>query len=269
MPEAPDLEAIRAVLNRECAGRTITRVEVRSGTVIRLPVAAFTARLTGRTLGPVMRRGKFLIFAFETADRLVVNQMLVGRWQLTAPATKRPARTQFVLHLSDGRELRYIDARVMGKVYLVEAGHLDQVPQFAEMGPDLLDPALTETVFLERLRRYRGQVKNVLVNHQFVAGIGNAYADEILFEAGIHPFAKVSGLAADRRRALYAALRSVMAWAIPEVAARMGDATDEKPRDFLRVHRKGGEPCSRCGTRISEISPQQRVTSFCRTCQPA
>ena len=95
-----------------------------------------------------------------------------------------------VLTLANGYDLRYVDERLMGKVYLVEEGALDQIPQFAEMGPDALSPELTDEVFAQRLRRHPGQIKGILVNHKFVAGIGNAYADEILFAASIHPYRK-------------------------------------------------------------------------------
>ena len=93
------------------------------------------------------------------------------------------------------------------------------------------------------MKPYRGQVKNVLVNAKFIAGIGNAYVDEILFVAGVHPFTEVSDLDEERRRGLYRAIHEVLDWAIPIVAEEMGENTDKKPRGFLCVHRKGGEPC--------------------------
>jgi len=268
MPEIPDLENIRAVFNRRLSGLTIEQVELLQPIVVRVAREEFEGRLLGARFGQVRRLGKFLLFALETGDVLVVNAMLVGRFQHVEPGKKRHARTCFALTLSDGRELRYVDQRFMGKVYLVDAEALGTVPQLGEMGPDVLDPALTEDAFLERLRRYRGQVKNVLVNAKFIAGIGNAYMDEVLFVAGVHPFTKVSTLSEERRRGLYRAIHEVLDWAIPIVAEQMGDNTDKKPRDFLRVHRKGGEPCPSCGHPISEVSPRQRVTSFCRHCQP-
>jgi formamidopyrimidine-DNA glycosylase len=267
VPEVPDLVSVAAVLNRHLPGLRVIGVDLLQPIVVRVAREEFQARLQGAVLGRVRRYGKFLLFALESGDVLVVNAMLVGRFQYVEPGKKRHARTGFALSLSDGRELRYVDQRLMGKVYLVAEEALDTVPQFGVMGPDVLDPGLTEDVFLERLKRYRGQVKNVLVNAQFVAGIGNAYVDEILFIAGVHPFTKVSTLDESRRRDLYRAIHAVMAWAIPIVAEEMGEQTDKKPRDFLRVHRKGGAPCPTCGTTISEVSPNRRVTSFCRRCQ--
>ncbi len=268
MPEIPDLENVRAVLNRRLPGVAVTAVDVLYPVVVRVPVEEFRARLSGASFGAVSRRGKFLLFALSTKDVLAVNPMLTGRFQYVPPSHKRAARTCLLLTLSDGHDLRYVDDRYMGKVYLVAQEDLATVPQFAEMGPDALDPALTEDLFVTRLRRYRGQVKSVLVNAKFIAGIGNAYADEILFVAGIHPFTKVTKLEEARRRGLYRALHEVMAWAIPIVREEMGEELDRKPRDFLRVHRRGGDPCPQCGTAISEVSPSRRVTSFCRRCQP-
>ena len=111
-------------------------------------------------------------------------------------------------------------------------------------------------------------MKNALVNAKFIAGIGNAYSDEILFNAGIHPFTKISSLPEDRRIRLYESTRETLAWASAIAADEIGSRIDTKPRDFLNVHRKGGQPCPRCSAVISEVSPNRRITSFCRTCQP-
>ncbi len=181
------------------------------------------------------------------------------------------ARTCIVLGVEGGRELRYLDERVMGKVYLVEREALPTLPGWSGAGPDLLDPALTEEVWLERLKRYRGGIKNILTNAQFVQGIGNAYADEVLWEARINPYTAKTKLGEEDLRRLYHAARAVMAWATPLVSERMvqGDTLDyEERRDFLRVHRRGGEACPRCSSRITEITAGQRITDFCRTCQP-
>ena len=273
MPEIPDLEAVRAVLEPALRGRRIERVETPRATVIRVPAAEFRARVTGRAVESITRRGKFLLFHLNSADVLVVNPMLRGRFQRAPVGAKRPARTCVVLTLGPAaaphaEELLYIDERLMGKWYLASREALDSIPQFGELGPDALDAKLTQAVLLQRLRRYRGQVKTTLINQQFIAGIGNAYADEILFRAGIHPLHTVRDLDEDGRRRLYRAMGDVLAWAIPIVLEAMGEATETKPRDFLRVHRKGGQPCPQCGTRISEMRPHRRVTSYCRHCQP-
>lgn len=271
MPEIPDLEAIRGFLNRRLPGQRIERAEALIPVVFRVPKQEFASVLEGNTFGETTRRGKFLLFELESGHRLVVNAMLTGRFQYCPPAEKRRAKTCMVLALSDGQELRYSDDRLMGKVYLVEEEGLSRVPQFAEMGPDALAPELSEDVFAERLRRHNGQIKNILVNHKFVAGIGNAYADEILFEAGIHPYRKRPTLSDEEVRRLHRAVRSVLAdWATPIVAERMKDGLAyEEVRDFLRVHRRGGQPCPNDSSHtLTEITAGGRITTFCRHCQP-
>jgi formamidopyrimidine-DNA glycosylase len=269
VPEVPDLEAIRAFFNRRVAGLTVERVDVPIPVVIRVPREEFIRLVTGDSLGEVHRYGKFLLFSLASGRILVVNPMLTGRFTYVEPKARRHARTCLVLMLSNGCEIRYADQRFMGRVYLATPDTLNTVPQFAEMGPDVLDPALTEAAYKERLKKHNGQIKGILVNHKFVAGVGNAYSDEILWEAKVHPYRKRTQLSDEEQSALYHATRSVLQWAGEIVAEKMAESIDyEEWRDHLRVHRRGGQPCPRCGSTISEITAGQRITSFCRTCQP-
>lgn len=269
MPEVPDLEAIRSFLNRHIVGQRITKVETPIPFRVRLPREEFVRLLAGDTFGEVHRYGKFLLFTLASGRLLVINPMLTGRFAYAEPQARRPPRTALVFGLENGYELRYADERRMGRIYLTTPERLQSLPQFPEMGPDVLDPKLTEQLFRERLLRFRGQIKSILVNHRFVAGIGNAYADEILWEAGIHPYRKRTQLSDAEVSALYRAVHSVIAWATAIVKDKMSDAIDYGEwRDHLRVHRRGGQPCPRCGGTISEITAGGRVTSFCRRCQP-
>lgn len=269
MPEVPDLEAIRGFLNRRIVARSVQRVDVFIPIVLRIPRNDFIRLMTGDTFGEVHRQGKFLLFPFASGRVMAINAMLTGRFAYVDRKVKRLAKTCFALALDEETELRYADERLMGRVYLVSAEELHTIPQFAEMGPDVLSSELTEDIFRERLRRHNGQIKGILVNHRFVAGIGNAYSDEILWEARIHPYRKRTQLGAEDIRNLYAAVRSVFEWAMPIVAEKFSESLDYTEwREHLRVHRRGGQPCPRCGSRISEITAGQRITSFCRTCQP-
>ena len=171
-----------------------------------------------------------------------------------------------MLGLSDGHELRYNDTADMGKIYL--AADLSAVPAFAEQGPEATADALTLDVFRARLKPHRGEIKGVLTDQAFVAGIGNAYADEILWAARLYPFRRTARLDAEEVERLYAAMRSVLAEALETLRRRVGDAIDVELRDFLAVHGKPGQPCPRCGSPISEVKRERRTTHFCRTCQP-
>src|SRR5688572_23928241 len=128
MPEVPDLEAIRAFLNRRILGESVERVEVNIPVVIRVPREDFVRLLANDTFGVIQRHGKFLLFPFASGRVLVVNPMLTGRFAYVEPGTKKQARTCFALSLTTGKELRYADQRFMGRVYLVETDELMTVP---------------------------------------------------------------------------------------------------------------------------------------------
>lgn len=274
MPEVPDLEAIRAFFNDRIVGKEITQADALIPYVIRTGAADFTATLTNNRFGEVLRQGKFLLFPLADERVMVINAMLTGRFSYTDAKTKRPAKTIFVLTLEDGKQVRYSDQMLMGKIYIVPVENVGTLPVLGEQGPDVL--AISEEEFRARIKKHSGQIKNVLTNHKFVAGIGNAYSDEILFEARIDPFRKRTTLSDDDIGRLYAAIHKVFGRSIPILRERFRNELDyEEWRDHLKVHRKGAAPgaprdegrCPRCGLHISEIAPNQRITSWCRNCQ--
>jgi formamidopyrimidine-DNA glycosylase len=136
-----------------------------------------------------------------------------------------------------------------------------------DQGPDADSPELTLEVWRDRIRRHPGELKPLLRNQSFVAGIGNAYSDEILHAARLSPFRKRSTLAPEEIDELYRATRSVLASAVEVLRERVPPRFETQVRDFLAVHRRGGQPCPRCGTRISEVSSRSEATSWCRGCQ--
>lgn len=274
MPEIPDLEAIRAFFNERIVGKEITQAEVFIPVVVRTGATDFIATMTSNRPGMTLRHGKFLLMGLADDHVLVINAMLTGRFQYVDPKVKKHARTSFVLTFEDGKQLRYSDQLLMGKAYLVPADQVMSVPTFAEMGPDAL--AVSEEEFRTRIRKFTGQIKNVLTNHKFIAGIGNAYSDEILFEARLDPFRKRSTMSDDDIGRLYRAIHKVFNRSIPILREHFRDELDyQEWRDHLKIHRKGAAPgadkdegrCPRCGLHISEIAPNQRITSWCRNCQ--
>ena len=144
----------------------------------------------------------------------------------------------------------------MGRVYYVSGDQLDQVPQLNDMGPDVLDAVPVEE-FRRRLSRFHGEIKAILTRGRVISGIGNAYADEILFRAKIYPFRKRKLLTEDEVGCLHQVSREVIEGAIPAVRDRIGERIHLKARDFLQVHNRGGEPCPRCGTAITQITANQ------------
>jgi formamidopyrimidine-DNA glycosylase len=272
VPELPDLTVVAEELAARANGRVVAEASVPTPILVRATPAELQA-LVGLSLGRATRRGKFLLLPFEDGRHpvrvLAANPMLAGRfWLIDSGARERVrARTGLRLRFTDGGELRYVDREMLGKLYLAEPGQLDAIPGWSEMGPDADDPALTLDVFRQRIRRHPGELKPLLRNSKFVAGIGNAYSDEILWEAKLAPFRKRSTLRAEDIDRLYEAMRSVLGDAKRRLRELVPPNIETQHREFLRVHLRGGQPCPRCGRELRQIGGEE-ATTFCRTCQP-
>lgn len=290
MPELPDLAVVAEAFHAALAGREVLDASAPGPLAVRGTPAELAA-LRGRRLARVARVGKFLRLDLDGAQ-VVVNPMLTGRFQLAAPSERHPSKTAVVLRFGprtngpgdpatwtrgaawlppdqDLVEVRYRDPTQMGKVYLLPEGVARPVPGFGadERGPDADDPDLTPAVWRERIRRHPGELKGLLKNQAFVAGIGNAYSDEILHAARLLPFRKRSTLTPAEIDELYASMRRTIDEAVAILRERVPPTFERQVRDFLAVHDKGGQPCPRCGTRITQVSPGGFVTSYCRGCQ--
>ena len=271
MPELPDLTVVAEELEARATGRTVVEASAPTPILVRATPAEL-AELAGSTLAGVRRRGKFLLLTFtrDGADLriLAANPMLAGRfWLLDGAPGRVRARTGLRVRFADGGELRYVDREMLGKLYLVAPDGLDAIPGWIEMGPDADDPTLTLDRFRERIRRHPGEMKSLLRNSRFVAGIGNAYSDEILWEARLAPLRRRSSLRPDEIDRLYAAMRAVLADATERVRILVPPDIQVQHREFLKVHLRGGEPCPRCGRALRQIGGTE-ATTFCRGCQP-
>ena len=268
MPEIPDLEAVAGFLRPRLRAQPLTAVEARLPWLVRTGADALQD-LVGHRFVDVSRRGKFLHFVVDDGRVLVMNAMLTGRFQWAEAGERLRPLTALVFSFAGGQQLRYSDQRRMGRWYLVAGDALDGVPGLGELGPDALE--VDEETFLERLRRHRGQIKHTLTNQAFLAGIGNAYSDEILWEAQIHPHRTGSSLSDEERHRLFAAMRTVYDWALPLLAAEVAERLyqrNEEWRAHLRAHRRGGEPCPRCGEALHSQVRSGRETNYCLRCQP-
>jgi len=279
MPEAPDLEVIKDYLNANLKDATVESCKVLRPTVVRSLATEITGDLPGRTFLDAQRRGKFLALRFSGGRSLVINPMLTGALQHCAETIRVLKKTCVSLNLGDGMDLRYLDGRQMGKVYYINNGEPeangegggdsqdDLVPQYTGLGPDVLS-GIDFQEFQARLKKFNGEIKGVLTRGAFISGIGNAYSDEILFAAGISPFKKCRALKPDELQTLHTLCRQVLEEATETLKERMGGDIHKKVRDFLQVHNKGGQPCPKCGGNITQLNANQRITSYCRRCQP-
>lgn len=268
VPERPDLDYVVPILDRELRGQSITTVRVPRPVVLRLALRGTPdSLLLGRTFAKVQRRAAFVLFALGDVE-LAVAPMLAGRFSLGAPTDKLPADLAVALGLSDGRELRYRDDVQMGKVWVIGPGDHAQVPGLSAVGIDVLDKrAFTRAAFRTLARTRRDQVKVFLLDKSALDSMGNAYADEVLWHARIHPKTMVRALTDEELDGLHDAIVEVLSSAKKEIARRK-PALHEKVRDFLSVRGRHGQPCPRCGTTIRSAGVHGHDADFCPTCQP-
>jgi formamidopyrimidine-DNA glycosylase len=247
---------------------------------LRFAVRGNLSLLQGRRLEQVLRKSHFLVFRFEGLD-LAVNPMLAGRFRLAEAGDKDEASLCFGLTFGDESapkrssaseeprtqeiELRYIDDKVMGKAYLIATDDWKAIPGMQAGGVDILSPELTRERFVSLLKHRRDQVRVFLLDKKALDSLGNAYADEVLFEARIHPKTWCRSLGHEDAVRLHDAIVSVMREAVREVARR-DEPIEVKVRDFLKVRMK--ETCPRCGSKIRTAGVKGMDAYFCPHCQP-
>lgn len=259
MPERPDLDYQVPLLAGELVGLGLVGATVRKPVVLR----CLADEVRGVVQG-VRRRAHAVDFDLG-ARHLVVLPMLAGRFEVAPPAQRVSADTAVIFALSDGRQLRYRDDVQMGKVWLTEPNA--PIPGLAEGGDDVLGPAFTLERFRTLLKGRREQVKVFVMDRTALDAFGNAYADEALFAAGLHPKRAVSRLRPEEVAALHGALVQTLQRA-REVIAERQPALPEKVRDFLHVRGRKDQPCPRCGGTIRVAGIHGHDAFFCPTCQP-
>jgi formamidopyrimidine-DNA glycosylase len=264
VPELPDLLYVRARLEQALVGRTVLATRLRKPVVLRCVVAGDLDLLKGEPLRSVTRRLHFLVFAFRAYD-LLVNPMLAGRFRLASPGARQEAALAFALGFGE-TELRYLDDKQMGKAYVAASGDWAQVPGLVEPGVDVLSSDFTLERFAALVARRRDQVRVFLLDKSALDSLGNAYADEVLFEARLHPKTWCRSLGPDDVARLHGAIVKVLQEAAQEIERR-GEPTEVKVRDFLKVRMK--ETCPRCGAKLRRAGVRGMDAYFCPHCQPA
>jgi len=271
MPELPEVEHISRGLRTLLVGRTIVGAAVLWPRTVACPdVDQFTARILGRRVESVGRRGKYVVIGLD-AGWLLIHLKMSGRLRW-ASRDEPPARhTRLILDLDDGHRLRFDDPRKFGRVYLVD----DASQATGPLGPEPLADEFRLDDLRRLLARRSGRIKAVLLNQQFLAGVGNIYADEVLFQARLHPLRRASSLSPDEQARLYAAIRNVLEQAIVGHGTTLDDrgyvdAEGEPGRyqEQIAVYGRTGQPCRSCGTPVERTVIGQRSAHFCPSCQP-
>ncbi len=280
MPELPEVEVVRAGLERHVLGATITRVEVLHPRPVRRDLrgpAGFAAALTGRRIEAARRRGKYLWLPLDNGDALLGHLGMSGQLLVQPPDAppERHLRVRLALEGADeDRELRFVDQRMFGGLS-VSAGGADLPPEIAHIARDPLDPEFDDDAFVRRVRRRTSGIKRQLLDQNLVSGVGNIYADEALWRARIHGERPGDRLTATQVRELLGHAREVMVAALGEGGTSFDalyvNVNGESGYFDRSLHAYGreGEPCERCGTPVRRIAFMNRSSYFCPLCQPA
>lgn len=275
MPELPEVETVaRDLKAANLVGRRIEAVQVRWPRTIATPDAAtFAARLRGARIRDVGRRAKYLVLPLDTGETLLIHLRMTGRLALPPSHAPLDPHEHIILTLDDGRDMRYHDTRKFGRWYLVA----DPAQVLGDLGPEPLSEAFTPDWFYNALHARRRQLKPLLLDQRFLAGLGNIYVDEALWHAHLHPQRLSHTLTRAESAALHAAIQAVLRRAIANMGTTLGTGEANfysvgrrrgRNQDALAVFRRTGEPCPRCGTPIVRLVVAQRGTHICPTCQP-
>ena len=269
MPELPEVETIVRDLRRQLPGRKIARVELGRRQVLKTPPQKIARVLEGATIEAVERWGKNIVLRASNGGPLwwVIHLGMSGRLTVDLASRQRRAHTHGVFTLDPGREeLRYTDARMFGRIEVSR----EMPVRLKMLGPDPLE--VSEEDFVVRLRSRRARLKALLLDQRFLRGVGNIYADESLFRAGIHPKALGSRISRARAGLLYRTLQEVLTQAIESRGSSVRDYVDGRGEAARfqfehRVYGRAGEICPQCGKRLKGAIVAGRGTTFCIKCQ--
>lgn len=267
MPELPEVETIRRGLEKRILAKKINRVEINTDRMVKKPSPKrFKEKVEGKNFTQVIRRGKYLILVLSSGKKIVIHLRMTG--QLIYGRRDTKSRVSFLL--SNGKYLNLNDKRHLGEIRLVE--NWEKVPGIAKMGMEPLEDSFTLKVFGEMLNKKKARIKPLLMNQEFLAGVGNIYAQEALFKAKIHPERHAHRLKRDEVRALFSEIKKVLKKAIDYKGSSLSSYVDAQGRkgsfhSRLQVYGRGGEPCVKCKTPLKFIKLAGRGTSFCPKCQ--
>jgi formamidopyrimidine-DNA glycosylase len=267
MPELPDVEIFKRVLDRHALGRVVARVVVADpGSLAGATADTLQRKLKGRQLSGSQRHGKVLFADFQNAPTLAMHFGTNGSLQAVPSDAEEPPSTRLLIEFTDGARLAYVNPRRIGHVCVTDSAAAFIADQ--HLGADALAPELDEAGFAAALANRRQAIKAVLMDQSRIAGIGNIYADEILFQARLHPGVLAGALDAGARRRLFNAIKRTLKTAI-DCGAGAEDFTERLPKGFLLRERQPGGHCPRCGTALVVSKSAGRTSYHCPQCQPA
>lgn len=274
MPELPEVETIVRGLKKESLiGRKVIKTAVFWDRTIATPtVTQFKKQLTHCKIKSISRRAKYIVFGLSNESSILIHLRMTGRIDMTPLSKKREKHEHVILDFDDHRQLRFTDTRKFGRWYLLE----NTEEKFNVLGPEPLGKNFKENEFTQALRSKKRQLKPLLLDQSFVAGLGNIYVDEALFEARLHPERLSSSIKPQQSALLYHAIRNVLKRGIDNMGTSLGKAETNyysvgkrrgRNQDELKVFRRTGEPCPTCGQKIVRLIVGQRSSHICKKCQ--
>jgi formamidopyrimidine-DNA glycosylase len=278
--ELPEVEVMRRDLEKDVIGRRIKTAEVKASKnamrVIRRhgKRKEFTSRLVGTKIQRVERRGKYLLLFLDSGDAVVTHFGMSGRFQRGTGRVALAPHTHVIMTFQQGGDLRFIDPRTFGEMFVTAADDLGKVKEIAHIAIDPLDQVFTWQTFQYLLAEKAAKMKSLLMDQKFISGLGNIYSDEVLFHAGLRYDRMSNTLSSQEVRRLYRAIQEIMQ---ESIKARGTTLEDEayvdlfgKPGEYaseLKVYGRTGLPCRRCRTPIQSVKLSGRLAYFCPQCQ--
>jgi len=274
MPELPEVQTIVNDLNLAgIKGAIIAGAKVFWSRTIAEPSAgAFCRRIKGKEISAIRRRGKFIVFDLKDGETLLIHLRMSGRLHLVAGDMPREKHEHVILDFIDGNQLRFHDTRKFGRIYLT--ADADQI--LGRLGFEPLNTGFTRKILAQQLRPRQRRLKPLLLDQTFIAGLGNIYVDEALWESKIHPCRMAASLSDSEIRALHRAIPKVLLRGLKNLGTSLGTGKTNfysiakhqgRNRDELKVFRRTGRPCRRCRTKIQRLVVGQRSTHICPRCQ--
>ena len=265
MPELPEVETIVRRLRPLLVGRTFTTVSVKWERTVQTPLDAFHETLPGLRILSVGRRGKWVWMALSNGTSLLVHLRMTGDLQVVSEYAATHPHDRVIMGLDSDQQLKFKDQRKFGRIHLLEKPET----VLAALGPEPLDTNFTEEDFVRQLDGRKRMIKPLLLDQTFVVGLGNIYADETLFLAGVRPDRTANTLSMSEKQTLYRSIRAVLAAAIEGMGSTLADRAylGGEYQERLNVYGRESKCCYKCGTMIERTKLAQRSSHFCPLCQ--
>ncbi len=273
MPELPEVETIKRVIEPQIQGLMIDEVTVKRPEVVSYPAAdEFCRLLTGQTISHMTRRGKFLMIYLNSNDRIILHLRMTGCLLITPADYAEEKHTHIIFRLSNSKELRFSDTRRFGRFWLLKESEADTYSGIEKLGTEPFDKLLTSKYLKALLGKRKKAVKECLLDQSVIAGIGNIYSDEILFTAGIYPARPANSLNMEEWQRLAAAIPERISYFIEVNQITPEEYLETKGQNyrntpFLQTYGKEGKPCPKCGEIFCRIVVGGRGSVYCPVCQ--